>query len=126
MQIVIDIPKEEYEYIKANHPYELFYVYGDAIRDGIPLPKHYGRLGDLDALYKEMENGIKAGNYENGYENYGHINNMDDCLEAVKYAETIIPATKEKNCDTCKHKDKKYQEFPCIDCLEKDRYEEGE
>lgn len=35
-----------------------------------------------------------------------------------------LPAT--KDCDTCKHKDKKYQEFPCVDCLEKDRYEEGE
>ena len=100
MQIVIDIDTATYtalssctEREKVN---ELNY-YEHLIANGTPLPEHHGRLGDLDALYKEMKNGIKAGNYEDGYEDYEHINNMDDCLEAVKYAETIIPATKGDN-----------------------------
>lgn len=98
MQIVIDIPEEDYERLKVfkKAPFcSLTSRVYEAIANGTPLPENYGRLGDLDALYEEMENGIKAGNYENGYEDYAHINNMDDCLEAVKYAETIIPATKE-------------------------------
>ena len=64
------------------------------IVNGVPLPKGHGRLGDLDALEKEMTNGINAGNYEEGYETFAHINNMDDCVECVKYADTIIEADK--------------------------------
>ena len=98
IELVIKIPKELFSEINDENYQSKISWYDTtlycAIKDGTPLPKHYGRLGDLDALYKEMENGIKAGNYENGYEDYGHINNMDDCLETVKYAETIIPATK--------------------------------
>ena len=59
---------------------------------GTILPKGHGRIGDLDALEEEMVNGIKAGNYEDGYDNYPHINNVDDCVECVKYADTIIEA----------------------------------
>ncbi|MBO4847080.1 MAG: hypothetical protein J5525_12420 [Lachnospiraceae bacterium] len=66
-----------------------------AIKNGTPLPKGHGRLGDLDALEKEIVNGIKAGNYEEGYETFAHINNMDDCVECVKYADTIIEAVPE-------------------------------
>lgn len=87
-QVVINVPDEWLEGTQPN----LYDVMG-AVMNGVVLPEHHGRLGDLDALYKEMENGIKAGNFVEGYEDYGHINNVDDCLEAVKYAETIIPAT---------------------------------
>lgn len=68
----------------------------EAFCNGTPLPKGHGRLGDLDALETEMTNGIKAGNYEKGYENYGHILNMDDCVECVRYAETIVEVDKEE------------------------------
>lgn len=61
-----------------------------AFENGTPLPKGHGRLGDLDALEKEIINGIKAGNYEEGYETFAHINNMDDCVDCVRYAPTII------------------------------------
>lgn len=67
-----------------------------SIRKGTPLPIGHGRLGDLDALEKEIVNGIKAGNYEEGYETFAHINDMDDCIECVKYADTIIEADKEQ------------------------------
>ena len=43
------------------------------------------------ALLEEIENGIKAGNYEEGYEEYPHINDMDDILECIKYADSVQP-----------------------------------
>ena len=58
----------------------------------IELPPH-GRLGDLDALYAEISNGNKAYNGIEGYDGeYPNIANVDDCLEAIKYAETVIEA----------------------------------
>lgn len=98
MKIVIDIPDEiyerfGYEYSEQNKiSNEVNEVILDAFIDGTPLPKGHGRLGDLDALEKEMVNGIKAGNYEEGYEEYGNINNVDDCVDCVRYADTIIDA----------------------------------
>lgn len=61
---------------------------------GCPLvlvPPH-GRLIDADKLEQEMINGIRAGNHEDGYGDYPHINNVDDCVECVRYADTIIEA----------------------------------
>ena len=45
------------------------------------------------AVLEELENGIKAGNYEEGYEEYPHINDMDDIIEYIKYADSIQPKT---------------------------------
>lgn len=94
MQIVIDIPVQKYKWIVENPQ-----TYTDdlckAIANGTPLPKGHGRLGDLDTLETEMVSGIKAGNYVEGYEEYGNINNMDDCVDCIKHAPTIIEADKE-------------------------------
>lgn len=93
MKLVIDIHEKDYQSVMySNHvPYGVVC----AIMNGTPLPKGHGRLGDLDALETEMVNGIKAGNYEEGYETFAHINDIDDCVECVKYADTIIEADKE-------------------------------
>ncbi len=56
------------------------------------VPEPHGDLVDRDILEQELINGIKAGNLEEGYEHYANINNMDDCVECVKYADTIIKA----------------------------------
>ena len=40
---------------------------------------------DREKLIKKLECGIRAGNYEDGYENYKHINDVDDCVDTVKY-----------------------------------------
>lgn len=48
------------------------------------------RLVDANKLQNELENGISAGLLIDGYEEYPHINNMDDCVECVKYADTIL------------------------------------
>lgn len=94
VEIVIKIPEDTYKDIIKNG-----FIYDEdnevithAIKNNTPLPKGHGRLGDLDALEIEMENGIRAGNYEEGYETFAHINNMDDCVDCVRYADTIINA----------------------------------
>ena len=93
MQIVIEIPEGAYEEIcTARFPLQDAYRIVAWIKNGTPLPKRHGRLGDLDALEKEIVNGIKAGNYEEGYETFANINGMDDCVECVKYTPTIIEA----------------------------------
>lgn len=119
MKIVIDIPKEFEEHFNSDrfedslarvasdiesfgfqlagrYEKEVITMLREALKNGTPLPKGHGRLGDLDALEKEIINGIKAGNYEEGYERYQHINDMDDCVECVNYADTIIEADKEE------------------------------
>lgn len=101
MKIVIDIPEDVYTRLFDNGIQDNEIAVDDvcemarALRLGTPLPKGHGRLGDLDALETEMVNGIKAGNYEEGYETFAHINDIDDCVECVKYADTIIEADKE-------------------------------
>ena len=95
MQIVIDISEEEYNRIKENDCGLYNGRFFQMIRNGIPLPKGHGRLGDLDALKENMENGIRAGLLEEGYERYTNILDMDDCVECVEFADTIIEADTE-------------------------------
>lgn len=58
----------------------------------VEVPTPHGDLVDRDILEQEIINGIKAGNLEEGYEHYANINNMDDCVECVKYTDTVIEA----------------------------------
>lgn len=43
---------------------------------------------EKEKLLTDINNGIKAGNYEEGYEQYQNINNMDDIIETIKYSDT--------------------------------------
>ena len=95
MKIVIDVPdalvkRFSDELVENRISKDVNEAILDAFCNGIALPKGHGRLGDLDALEQELVNGIKAGNYEEGYEQYGNINDVDDCVDCVKYADTII------------------------------------
>ena len=83
MQIVIDIPEEDFERCKKKFQMRIN-IMGDAIANGIPLPKWHGRLIDADALEecKEVMNTI-----------------MNECEYAVRMDEvrnvpTIIKADK--------------------------------
>lgn len=58
----------------------------------VEIPEPYGDLIDRDALVKDLTNGIKAGLLLDGYEEYQNINNTDDCVECVKYADAVIEA----------------------------------
>ena len=57
---------------------------------------------DRAVLLLEIINGIKAGNFEEGYENFAHINDMDDIIETIKYSDTVdvIPLEKIKQAMT--------------------------
>lgn len=46
-------------------------------------------LIDKQVLLEEIENGIRAGNYEEGYEQYPNINNIDDIIECIRYADVV-------------------------------------
>ena len=63
MQIVIDIPDEEYEDVKKAGG--CYYDFGKAIYYGTPLPKGHGRLIDADATCKDIIHalGIRDENY---------------------------------------------------------------
>lgn len=100
MKLVIDISEKTYEIIR-----DMMYFYNPqrsgraetkeiitAIKQGTPLPKVHGDLIDRSKLLVELECGIRSGNYEEGYEKYPHINDMDDCYDTVKYADTVIKA----------------------------------
>lgn len=82
MQIVIDIPEETYEYWK-EHSYE--YVFAQAIKDGVILPKGHGDLIDRNDLFITT---ITTDDY-NG-------NEVIDVVlkEDVDSAQTIIEADK--------------------------------
>lgn len=64
------------------------------------------------ALLEEIENGIKAGNYEEGYEEYSHINDMDDIIECIKYADSIQPKPKTGHWIRMKA----YEKWGCSEC----------
>ena len=96
IELIIRISEEDFEIMKhniaVNNPLcplsqeEMV----SKVANGTPLPKKHGDLIDRSKLLVELECGIRAGNYEEGYEKYPHINDMDDCFDTVKYADTII------------------------------------
>lgn len=98
IELVIKIDEKMYKDIQSHDWKNGERWYSEewrAIHNGTPLPKGHGRLIDASKLKVELECGIRAGNYEEGYEKYAHINSMDDCVDAVEYADTIIETDKE-------------------------------
>ena len=97
MQVVIEIDDKLYNRIKYLEPKSntMLDELMRSVQNGTPLPKGHGRLGDLDKLEKDMYNGIMAGMLEEGYDRYTRIFSLDDCVERVQWADTIIEADKE-------------------------------
>lgn len=94
MQIIIDIPEDEYEYIKE---YGLF-GYGvpstkcsveDAIKNGTVLPKH-GRLIDADELIEVTECMYLEGDGPISYRVDG--NTGDSLIGKFQMVDTILDA----------------------------------
>ena len=77
MQIVIDIPNWLYNAIMECKEPHYSKSLGDAVRDGIPLPKGHGRLIDADKLW-------------DSYHNLDY-----DFYEALDLADAIIEADRE-------------------------------
>lgn len=94
IELVIKIPEKVYNALTRTE-FDANLVVNEmkkSIAAGIPLPKRHGDLIDRSKLVVELECGIRAGNYEEGYEEYAHINSMDDCIDAVQYADTVVEA----------------------------------
>lgn len=98
MQIVIDIPEEEYQnYLKMRPSYpEGVFCYIKAIQNGTPLPKEYGTLKDTDKLIKKINSfknnwDCSRNEYEAGrYESYDYV------IDMIEDEPTIIKADKEE------------------------------
>ena len=80
MQIIIDIPEEQYIKICDEPCTELAL----AVRNGTPLPKGHGRLIDADEIQFENAEFDTYGDYSRAF-------------DAIDEAETIIEADKERS-----------------------------
>ena len=88
MQIVIDIPEEQYELARhGNKSYTTELELMNAVANGTPLPKGHGRLKDVDAFLSK----VKA---DREHSVYSRSWTADDVLTALdnSYAPTIIEA----------------------------------
>ena len=82
MQIVINIPKEDFERCKKRFQMRID-IMGNAIAKGISLPKGHGRLIDADEI--QFEN--------NEFDTYSDYSRAFD---AIDQADTIIEADEVK------------------------------
>lgn len=98
MQIVIDISERAYQYAQDGYGvHELV----NNIRKGIVLPKGHGRLIDAEQLkdnivkltFYESFSEIQRRCVENGCM-VGWIDGINDSIEEVMNASTVIPADK--------------------------------
>ena len=95
MQIVIDIHEKDYQSMLNGY---ISYGLLDAIKNGTPLPKGHGRLGDLDALEKlcyEHEIGNSAIDNEPIIEQGYTLDGDSIWVSLFDLAPTIIEANKE-------------------------------
>ena len=81
IELVIKIPERDYD-LACKYPDALIATYAHCIKNGTPLPKGHGRIGDLDALREEVSSwGM------NDYE-------PSDFTDAIDQADTILGADK--------------------------------
>ena len=85
MQIVIDIPENDYE-LALRNDYSTIYKgvhIADAIKNGTPLPKGHGRLIDADEIQFENTEFDTYSDYSRAF-------------DAIDQADTIIEAEEEQ------------------------------
>lgn len=88
MQIVIDIPEEEYEFCKKQWDTECMDVLTIAVKNGTPLHKGHGRLIDINDLLDRI--GLED-NDSNREDNVGEIITLED----FDFTPTILEADAE-------------------------------
>ena len=102
IELVIKIPKEQYNAIKSNlyntFPAEMKEWGLEAIRNGTPLPKGHGSLKDADAIRKTISESIeeckKWADEVKGGEMYARVSQslgtFVECSLRIKNEQTII------------------------------------
>lgn len=96
MKVVIDVPNWLYFAILEHKEPVYSQSLGDAVRDGMPLPKGHGDLIDRYALWNRMS---RYSDDEGAVVDYlnDDVNPIilrDSAMEVIENAPTIIPATK--------------------------------
>lgn len=93
MKIIVDIPKETYKRFIDDFTGTTDVL--QAVRNGKPLPKNHGRIGDLDAVMSDINNNINEmtniGIAIDGEYLWAKLN------DAIYNAQTIIEADEENN-----------------------------
>lgn len=125
MRLVIDIPKSDYE-LACKYPDVLIATYAHYIKNGIPLPKGHGKIGDLDAVMSEISTSVdemtNIGIAVDGEYLWAKLN------DAVDNAPVIIEADTTRDCKTCGHSNNgkcAYTE-ECHECMWVNKYIEAD
>ena len=84
MQIVINMPEEEYNKIKENNCGLFNGRIYQMIRNGAPLQKGHGDLKDINMIYNELDG-----------KSFGTAFDYFNAIDAVDEAPTIIEADNE-------------------------------
>ena len=87
IELVIKIPKEEYDLIVNDEACGLN-ILTRAIANGTPLPKGHGRLIDYGYVVDAIDDWVNAGEYN-------YTNATDYLRNRIRIAPTIIEADKE-------------------------------
>ena len=98
MQILIDIPEDTYNHLRNGGSIGASLMIENAIKNGKPLPKGHGRLGDLDALNNGLRGQQKSYEYTSGIRRPINEAVKDGIIIArthIDCAPTIIDADKE-------------------------------
>jgi hypothetical protein len=85
MKVVIDIPEEEYNYVKTQVKFGITNPLKMRVANGTPLPKGHGRLIDADKFIKEVEKLPKEPNgYSKVYDEAGIIMMIESELTIIE------------------------------------------
>lgn len=100
IQLIVNIPEEDYISLQRKDKFNdmLLNYYEKLIVHGKPLPKGHGRIGDLDAAHKEIED------YQDLIRSVGKFDAdkasaltlLGRCKELINGVDTLIEADKEK------------------------------
>lgn len=91
MKIVIDIPKEDWEFLKASEGCRWSWTILEGVMNGIPLPKGHGDLIDRSET-------LRTDRFSDGHEGLRTIQEYAVYAKIRRYLQSlpaIIPAEKE-------------------------------
>lgn len=112
MKIVIDVPEEDYEYLKAHNEHGLY----SSILNGTPLPKGCGRLLSERKMLERLEEW-----HTNDAMDMAHYNFT---FARIIESDTIIEADTTRDCKTCRYSNdgKCAGTEECHDCMWESKY----
>lgn len=95
MKLIIDIPEEDYNFVKKQVADGITNPLKMRIANGTPLPKGHGRLIDADELTKQLETVAN----DEWNKQVGASKGLEDAIDIVDNEQTIIEADKAERSD---------------------------